>query len=161
MSNGLFFRPIDHSGSGEKLSEPVFRTEQTMYYVKCLLKYAVQNQIFYEESILQIVADSFAEAYQKAESYTSQMIEPQRKNRYGDTVYCSIVDYLDCFCADDEKEEVQEVYSRFFQNHTGCAEQNLVNCLGGSCTREELLPLRYFPDQNEEQVLIQKERRCP
>ena len=51
-----------------------------MYHVKLLLKYTVKEQIFYEESILQVDAGSFDEAYQKAENYVSRMIEPQRKN---------------------------------------------------------------------------------
>lgn len=50
-----------------------------MYHVKLLLKYTVKEQIFYEESILQVDADSFDAAYQKAENYVSRMIEPQRK----------------------------------------------------------------------------------
>ena len=40
-----------------------------MYHVKLLLKYTVKEQIFYEESILQVDASSFDEAYQKAEIY--------------------------------------------------------------------------------------------
>lgn len=87
-----------------------------MYHVKLLLKYTVKEQIFYEESILQVDADSFDAAYQKAENYVSWMIEPQRKNMYGDTVHCSIVDYLDCFQSDNIEDDVQEVYSRIFQN---------------------------------------------
>ena len=47
-----------------------------MYHVKLLLKYTVKEQIFYEESILQVDADSFDAAYQKAENYVSWMIEP-------------------------------------------------------------------------------------
>ena len=117
-----------------------------MYHVKRLLKYTVKEQIFYEESILQVDADSFDAAYQKAENYVSRMIEPQRKNMYGDTVHCSIVDYLDCFQSDNIEDDVQEVYSRIFQNHSEFSETKLVELLSDSCTREEMLPLRYFPD---------------
>ena len=117
-----------------------------MYHVKLLLKYTVKEQIFYEESILQVDASSFDEAYQKAENYVSWMIEPQRKNMYGDTVHCSIVDYLDCFQSDNIEDDVQEVYSRIFQNHSEFSETKLVELLSDSCTREEMLPLRYFPD---------------
>ena len=42
-----------------------------MYHVKLLLKYTVKEQIFYEESILQVDAGSFDEAYQKAEIYVN------------------------------------------------------------------------------------------
>ena len=117
-----------------------------MYHVKLLLKYTVKEQIFYEESILQVDAGSFDEAYQKAENYVSRMIEPHRKNMYGDTVHCSIVDYLDCFQSDNIEDDVQEVYSRIFQNHSEFSETKLVELLSDSCTREEMLPLRYFPD---------------
>ena len=117
-----------------------------MYHVKLLLKYTVKEQIFYEESILQVDAGSFDEAYQKAENYVSRMIEPPRKNMYGDTVHCSIVDYLDCFQSDNIEDDVQEVYSRIFQNHSEFSETKLVELLSDSCTREEMLPLRYFPD---------------
>ena len=87
-----------------------------MYHVKLLLKYTVKEQIFYEESILQVDAGSFDEAY------------------------------LDCFQSDDVESDVQEVYSRIFQNHSEFSETKLVELLSDSCTREEMLPLRYFPD---------------
>lgn len=117
-----------------------------MYHVKLLLKYTVKEQIFYEESILQVDAGSFDEAYQKAEIYVKQTMDNKRKNMYGDTVYCTIVDYLDCFRSDDVESDVQEVYSRIFQNHSEFSETKLVELLSDSCTREEMLPLRYFPD---------------
>ncbi|WP_298482080.1 DUF4288 domain-containing protein [uncultured Ruminococcus sp.] len=120
-----------------------------MYHIKLLLKYTIREQIFYEESILQIDADSFDAAYQKAEVYASQIMDTQRKNMYGNTVHCSIVDYLDCFQSDNIEDDVQEVYSRIFQNRFGLSEKELEKCLGDSSTREEMLPLRYFPDQNE------------
>lgn len=120
-----------------------------MYHVKLLLKYTVREQIFYEESILQIDAGSFDAAYQKAENYVSRMMEPQRKNMYGDIVHCSIVDYLDCFQSDNIEDDVQEVYSRIFQNRFGLSEKELEKCLGDSCTREEMLPLRYFPNESK------------
>lgn len=72
-----------------------------MYHVKLLLKYTVKEQIFYEESILQVDAGSFDEAYQKAEIYVKQTMDNKRRNMYGDTVHCTVVDYLDCFQSDD------------------------------------------------------------
>lgn len=77
-----------------------------MYHVKLLLKYTVREQIFYEESILQIDAGSFDEAYQKAEIYAKQAIDTERRNMYSDTVHCSIVDYLDCFQSDSMENDV-------------------------------------------------------
>ena len=61
-----------------------------MYHVKLLLKYTVKEQIFYEESILQVDAGSFDEAYQKAEIYVKQTMDNKRRNMYGDTVHCTI-----------------------------------------------------------------------
>ncbi len=119
------------------------------YYIKILLKYTIQKYVFYEESIFQVYATSFDTAYQKVESYVRLMREPERKNMYGNTVHCSIVDYLDCFQSDDMENDVQEVYSRIFQNHFEFSEQELVKLLGDTCTRKEMLPLRYFPDQKE------------
>ena len=72
-----------------------------MYHVKLLLKYTVKEQIFYEESILQVDAGSFDEAYQKAEIYVKQTMDNKRRNMYGDIVHCTVVDYLDCFQSDD------------------------------------------------------------
>ena len=103
-----------------------------MYHVKLLLKYTVKEQIFYEESILQVDAGSFDEAYQKAEIYVKQTMDNKRRNMYGDTVHCTVVDYLDCFQSDDVESEFSET--------------KLVELLSNSCTREEMLPLRYFPD---------------
>ena len=117
-----------------------------MYNVKILMKYSVKEQIFYEESILQVNAGSFDEAYQKAEIYVKQTMDNKRRNMYGDTVHCTVVDYLDCFQSDDVESDVQEVYSRIFQNHSEFSETKLVELLSDSCTREEMLPLRYFPD---------------
>ena len=68
-----------------------------MYHVKLLLKYTVKEQIFYEESILQVDAGSFDEAYQKAEIYVKQTMDNKRRNMYGDTVHCTVVDYLALF----------------------------------------------------------------
>lgn len=50
-----------------------------MYHVKLLLKYTVKEQIFYEESILQVDADSFDAAYQKAENYVRDDRTPTQK----------------------------------------------------------------------------------
>ena len=88
----------------------------------------------------------FDEAYQKAEIYVKQTMDNKRRNMYGDTVHCTVVDYLDCFQSDDVENDVQEVYSRIFQNHSEFSETKLVELLSDSCTREEMLPLRYFPD---------------
>ena len=48
--------------------------------------------------------------------------------------------------SDNIEDDVQEVYSRIFQNHSEFSETKLVELLSDSCTREEMLPLRYFPD---------------
>ena len=50
-----------------------------MYHVKLLLKYTVKEQIFYEESILQVDADSFDAAYPKAEKSNTAGITVEKR----------------------------------------------------------------------------------
>ena len=113
-----------------------------MYHVKLLLKYTVKEQIFYEESILQVNAGSFDEAYQKAEIYVKQTMDNKRRNMYGDTVHCTVVDYLDCFQSDDVESDVQEVYSRIFQNHSEFSETKLIPVHGKKCCLWGISPIQ-------------------
>lgn len=91
------------------------------------------------------MAGSFDEAYQKAEIYVKQTMDNKRRNMYGDTVHCTVVDYLDCFQSDDVESDVQEVYSRIFQNHSEFSETKLVELLSDSCTPGRNAAPAVFP----------------
>lgn len=95
------------------------------------------------------MAGSFDEAYQKAEIYVKQTMDNKRRNMYGDTVHCTVVDYLDCFQSDDVESDVQEVYSRIFQNHSEFSETKLVELLSDPVHGKKCCPCGISPIQNK------------
>lgn len=84
------------------------------YSVKLLIKSTTESgEVSIEESILMMDADSFDDAYDKAERYveTLGVCEPY-VNIFGKRVDVEVVSYADCFrIDDDEADEVTEVYS--------------------------------------------------
>ena len=70
------------------------------YSVKVLHTYAVGNKKFYETSILLTDADSFDEAYEKAERFVAQNND-EYTNIKGEAVKTEKVELLDCFCTYD------------------------------------------------------------
>ena len=99
------------------------------------------DQRYYEELILRVEADSFDNAYEKAESYMKDAA-CEYKNPKGDTVKTLCIEAVDCFLAYEPEGDVQEVYSSFLRNHSVLTEEKYYEAISLPCAEEELRPLR-------------------
>ena len=113
------------------------------YTVKVLYTYSVGQKKFYETSILLTDADSFDEAYEKAERFVAQNND-EYTNIKGEAVKTEKVELLDCFCAYDEEDGVSEIYSSFTKNNTDLPEKDFCEALTAQCNEEELIDLRHI-----------------
>ncbi len=113
------------------------------YSVKVLYTYAVSDKKFYETSILLTQANSFDEAYEKAEKFVVQD-NKEYTNIKGETVKTEKIEFLDCFCAYDEEDGISEIYSSFSKNDTALLEKDFYKALTTQCGEEELVDLRHF-----------------
>ncbi len=113
-----------------------------MYSVKIIYKNEVETGItIFEESVLMIKADSFDEAYRKAEKYTEEMMEKEYVNMFGQKVYQSVERFADCFEIIEE-DDYTEVYSSYKMNKSPLPQEDYVNLLTDQCSKEELMQLR-------------------
>ena len=89
------------------------------YSVKVIFTYSVEpdNRKFYEESIYLVDAETFDDAYEKAEEYTREF-ELEYTNPKGQKVKTEKIDFIDCFLAFDEEDGVQEIYSATLKNES-------------------------------------------
>ena len=121
---------------------------QAKYSVKLIIRSVVETgEIFLEESILMIKADSFDDAYERAERYVEDNgICDAYRNVKGQLVTLEVVSYADCFLVFDDDEEVTEVYSSIKIPNETMTEKLIVSVEEMSATRKEMLPLREFRD---------------
>lgn len=114
------------------------------YGVKVIYTYSVGEDCkkFYEEQILSVNAESFDDAYEKAEQYTSEY-DTEHTNPKGEMVKTEKVEFVDCFLAFDEDGDVQEIYSSTTQNKTSLTDEQFYIAISNQCTNEELYDLRY------------------
>ena len=114
------------------------------YGVKVIYTYSVGEDCrkFYEEQILSVNAESFDDAYEKAEQYTSEY-DTDHTNPNGEMVKTEKVEFVDCFLAFDEEGDVQEIYSSTTQNKTSLTDEQFYIAISNQCTNEELYDLRY------------------
>lgn len=127
-----------------KMANIVERKNEMKYGVKIIFTYSVEpdNQKFYEESIYLVDAESFEDAYNKAEEYTKK-IDVEHINPKGEKVKTEKIDFIDCFLAFDEEDGVQEVYSTTFKNKSPLSENDFYKAITVKCDADELLDLRY------------------
>lgn len=112
-----------------------------IFGVKLIFKYVVNSkmpQVLYEEQILRIKAESFDNAYQKADEYVASYIN-KYTNINGDTVEISLHKEVDCFLAYDEKYEIQEVYSGIYN-----LDSNALNAMSTPCDKDEMYILKHW-----------------
>lgn len=114
------------------------------YGVKVIYTYSVGESCrkYYEEQILLVNADSFDEAFGKAEKYTAGY-DTEHTNPKGELVKTDKVDLIDCFLAFDEENDIQEIYSSTTKNKTSLTDEQFYITLSDQCTNEELHDLRY------------------
>lgn len=114
-----------------------------IYGVKVIHTYMVgeDDQRFYEELILRVKAQSFDEAYEKAEKYM-QDANCEYTNIYGETVKTFQIEAIDCFLAFEGEADVQELYSSFSTNRCSLTEDEYYEAIISPCTEKELRPLR-------------------
>ena len=113
-----------------------------LYGLKIIYQYTVGDDVFYEEQIVTTKAESFDEAYQKAWDYAKGYCD-EHLNPDGEKVIQNVYDVADCYLADDEEDEVKEVYSAFKKNRTVLSDEEFIDVLSDGCTAEELKALRY------------------
>lgn len=114
-----------------------------IYGVKIIHTHTVgeSDQRYYEELILKVKADSFNDAYEKAECYMKDAV-CEYKNPQGDAVKTLRIEAIDCFLVYESESDVQEMYSSFSINHSSLTEEEYYNAISSPCDEEEPRPLR-------------------
>jgi len=114
------------------------------YSVKVIFTYSVEpdNRKFYEESIYLVEAESFEDAYEKAEEYT-RGFDLEHTNPKGQKVKTEKIDFVDCFLTFDEEDGVQEIYSSTLKNKSSLSEEAFYEAITNQCDSEEMYDLRY------------------
>ena len=122
------------------------------FSVKLIIKSTVESgEVSLEESILMMDADSFDDAYDKAEQYVAERgICDTYRNYEGKQVTREIVSYADCFAPfEDDDDEVTEVYSSIIRPDEKLSEETIIETLKRYSTRKQLLPFRELVDTDE------------
>lgn len=122
------------------------------YSVKIIIKSTVETgEVSLEESILMTDADSFDDAYDKAEQYVEERgICDAYRNYEGKRVTREIVSYADCFAPfEDDDDDVQEVYSSIIRPDEKLTEETIIATLTRFSSRKDLLPFREIVDTDE------------
>ncbi len=124
------------------------------YSVKMLIRHAVESgEVFFEESIIMLEADSFDDAYVKAEKYAKDNeIDISYENMYGKHVESKVVSFTDCFSIYDD-EDVIEVYSSMIKCRNDLPEDSVIAFFEETCDRQDMLPLRQYPDSDHPEEL--------
>ena len=114
------------------------------YGVKVVYTYSVgeKKKKYYEEQILLVDADSFVEAYKKAEAYISEY-DTEYINPAKEIVKTEKIEMLDCFEAFDADGDVQEIYSSTTKNRSSLTEEEYYQVITDQCEADEMYDLRY------------------
>ena len=123
--------------------------ENQLYGVKRVCRYAVGKDVFYEERVLRVHADSFDDAIEKASRYAEASLDNGRINMYGQSVEESVCETMNCYLIEENEAGIEETYSSIMKNQTKMSEEAFLDLLTGGCEREEMNPLRSFPDPGE------------
>ena len=111
-----------------------------IFGVKLIFKYVVNSEmpkVLYEEQILRIKAESFDNAYQKADEYIASYID-KYTNINGNIVEISLYKEVDCFLCYEEDDGIQEVYSGFLK-----LDDNVLKSITTPCETDDLFILRH------------------
>ena len=121
-------------------------SETHFYGVKLLYRYDVCGEVFYEESILRVNADSFDDALAKAAQYADDAIITDHINPNGFSVKESVCDIMDCYLIDESENDsdVQEVYSGIMKNRLDVTDEEFTEQVFDQCSDEELVNIRFW-----------------
>ncbi len=118
--------------------------EKALYGVKLYYRYAVDEEVIYEESVLRLRAVSFDDAIAKAERYAMSTLDSEHINYDGKHVDESIFDVYSCYLIDEDPEsEIEEVFSEIMKNRTSLSEEEYIDLLSDSASAEERRMLLY------------------
>ena len=120
--------------------------ETDFYGVKLLYRYEVCGEVFYEESILKVKANSFDDALAKAARYADDAIITDHINPNGFSVKESVCDIMDCYLIDESENDsdVQEVYSGIMKNRLDVTDEEFTEQVFDQCSDEELVNIRFW-----------------
>ena len=120
--------------------------ETHFYGVKLLYRYEVCGEVFYEESILKVKANSFDDALAKAARYADDAIITDHINPNGFSVKESVCDIMDCYLIDESENDsdVQEVYSGIMKNRLDVTDEEFTEQVFDQCSDEELVNIRFW-----------------
>lgn len=96
-------------------------------------------------------ADSFDDAYLKAEQYAKEYVDDTYQNMYGKTVKSEVISFADCFSVFED--DVMEVYSSFIKCREELPEEAVKAFWEEDCSRKDLWPLRLWPDPEHPEEL--------
>ncbi len=139
------------------------------YGVKVIYRHEAGEDVFYEESVISVKADSFDEAWEKAMAYAHEQCEDDEPhiNPYGETVKSSVLEWSDGFIVDkEEDDEVFEIYSRLMKDDLNMPAEVFNKSLIKSIGKEAGVALRYREfnaawTRREMKVLQEISRRQP
>ena len=120
--------------------------ETQFYGVKLLYRYEVCGEVFYEESILKVKANSFDDALAKAARYADDAIITDHINPNGFSVKESVCDIMDCYLIDESENDsdVQEVYSGIMKNRLDVTDEEFTEQVFDQCSDEKLVNIRFW-----------------
>ena len=120
--------------------------ETDFYGVKLLYRYEVCGEVFYEESILKVKANSFDDALAKAARYADDAIITDHINPNGFSVKESVCDIMDCYLIDESENDsdVQEVYSGIMKKRLDVTDEEFTEQVFDQCSDEELVNIRFW-----------------
>ena len=120
-----------------------------LFGVKVIYRYEADGEVFYEETVVRLRASSFDEAIDRAAEWARDRVDGEHVNPDGVKVTETVCDTFQCFEIFEDPGEVEETFSRILKNKTGLPEQAFLDALTDGCTREEMLPIRYYADPEE------------
>ncbi len=116
------------------------------YGVKVIYRHEAGEDVFYEESVISVKADSFDEAWEKAMAYAHEQCEDDEPhiNPYGETVKSSVLEWSNVFIVDkEEDDDVFEIYSRLMKDDLKLPAEEINKSLIKGISKEEGVAFRY------------------
>ena len=120
-----------------------------LYGVKVVYRYEVDGEVFYEETVVRLRADSFDDAIDRAAEWAWNRVDDEHVNPEGAKVTETVCDAFQCYQVFEDGEEVEETFSRILKNKTGLPEPAFMDVLTDSLSRDEMRPIRWYADPGE------------